>query len=308
VSPTASDIWLSAQEIADAALPGMPSTKMGVSLLAGRAGWRAKARPRQGRGGGVEYPITVLSVEAQRVLIGVVEPVEARLGAVEAVLEWRSAGHSKAQAIREVARARGVVEASLFRWIGLIEGTPREGWADLLSLPLREAEARAAILRAVDGLIASSGLSRVAALTVFVEAWNAGEDDFGLGAEMRGLLPRLSARSLIRWKSDFAKGGLAALAPRHGKHRKGQNKIEASDPVRTLIEAMLVQHPDSSAKLAMRALRARFADEKIPSYRTVQRWMEDWRRRNAALYEMARSPDGFRSSISAGKWTARPMT
>lgn len=65
--------WFSAAELAAARLPGLPATKKGVSLLAAREGWaerqdsegRSLARPRKGRGGGVEFYISLLPEAAQ---------------------------------------------------------------------------------------------------------------------------------------------------------------------------------------------------------------------------------------------------
>ena len=251
MSPAAADIWLSADEIAQAKLPGMPSSKRAVNSLAERAGWAEHARRREARGGGLEYPITVLPLKTQRALIGIGEPVEKRLKAVVAVSEWIDAGRSKAEAVREVSRVHGITQASLFSWLASVEDAPREEWAERLCPPAEsareamkaanalktndalredglaemshlseqqraEVQAKAALLQAINGLEISSGLSRTQALGVFVEAWNAGEDDFRLGEDVRATLPRLSARSLKRWRSDFTKGGLAALAPKHG--------------------------------------------------------------------------------------------
>lgn len=57
-------LWLTAQEIADLALDGFPSTKRGVQKLADRDDWAASglARKREGRegGGGLEYHIDLL--------------------------------------------------------------------------------------------------------------------------------------------------------------------------------------------------------------------------------------------------------
>lgn len=55
-------VWLTAQEIADEQLPELPTTKMGVKLFAQRCEWDDSlgyARPRAGRGGGIEYNIAL---------------------------------------------------------------------------------------------------------------------------------------------------------------------------------------------------------------------------------------------------------
>ncbi len=60
--------WLTAQEIAAEALPGLPTTTKGVLNLADREAWNVdafRARKRAGRGGGMEYSIGLLSSLAQ---------------------------------------------------------------------------------------------------------------------------------------------------------------------------------------------------------------------------------------------------
>jgi transposase InsO family protein len=69
----ATTLWWSAAELAAADLPGLPSTERGVQLRAKSAAWAAVlasdgaplARKRAGRGGGVEYHISLLPVEAR---------------------------------------------------------------------------------------------------------------------------------------------------------------------------------------------------------------------------------------------------
>ncbi len=59
--------WFSAQELADAGLPGVPTTKKGVLNLVDREGW-TQVRKRAGRGGGVEYHVSHLPEAAQAAL------------------------------------------------------------------------------------------------------------------------------------------------------------------------------------------------------------------------------------------------
>jgi hypothetical protein len=66
-------VWFSAQELADLRLPGLPGSKRKVNLFAETMGWRdyspAKARPRKGRGGGMEYHISILPSDAKLALL-----------------------------------------------------------------------------------------------------------------------------------------------------------------------------------------------------------------------------------------------
>ena len=97
-------LWLSAREIAEAAasglMPGMPTTKQGVNVLADREGWAhtPQARLRGGRegGGGLEYHVDLLPPAAQLAWLGhhlKVEEEDLRLevleGPVDAALDAR---------------------------------------------------------------------------------------------------------------------------------------------------------------------------------------------------------------------------
>lgn len=70
--------WFTAAELADLKLPGLPSSKRGVQMVADREGWanfkdasgHPTSRKRAGRGGGLEYHVSLLP-----------EPARARLAA-----------------------------------------------------------------------------------------------------------------------------------------------------------------------------------------------------------------------------------
>lgn len=62
-------LYFTAQELAGHQLLGLPGTKRGINLLAKRENW--PNRPRSGKGGGVEYPITCLPAAAQTALLAV---------------------------------------------------------------------------------------------------------------------------------------------------------------------------------------------------------------------------------------------
>lgn len=65
-------VWWTAQELAMQTLPGLPSSKRKINEMAAQQGWGERtnatgvrlARPRKGRGGGLEYHYTVLPVPA----------------------------------------------------------------------------------------------------------------------------------------------------------------------------------------------------------------------------------------------------
>lgn len=67
--------WFSLRELAALGLNGMPTTREGMRLLAEREGWNAPGlegfvwRRRLRQGGGVEYSVRALPIEAQVALM-----------------------------------------------------------------------------------------------------------------------------------------------------------------------------------------------------------------------------------------------
>lgn len=77
-------LWYSAAELASLALPGLPETERSIQRLADRKGWNRNARlarERAGRGGGMEYRVELLPVDARMHLLA--RFVEPEAGTVE---------------------------------------------------------------------------------------------------------------------------------------------------------------------------------------------------------------------------------
>jgi hypothetical protein len=85
--------WFTAAQLAELALPGMPTTKRGILDIAEREGWAIMAdldgvklaRPRKGRGGGTEYHLSLLS-EAARAALSKARPAKAQRADLESTL------------------------------------------------------------------------------------------------------------------------------------------------------------------------------------------------------------------------------
>jgi len=95
--------WFSAQELAAAGLPGLPTTKQGVHHLAKREGWPSRARV--GRGGGREYHASSLPRPAQSALLlgaGLVSEL-LQAGQVKAALRVAEAMEAFGQTLIEQA-------------------------------------------------------------------------------------------------------------------------------------------------------------------------------------------------------------
>ena len=153
--------WFTAAELAALTLPGLPSDKRGMARRAQEERWTSRShvdgsplyRPRKGRGGGVEFHVSILPGTARlemarRGLIDIA-PTEAktptnqggwawfevqsakvkaeaerRLAIVNEVEALTAAGVTKSGAVGEVCKARGVGSSTLWAWLSDIDGLP----------------------------------------------------------------------------------------------------------------------------------------------------------------------------------------
>lgn len=162
--------WLSAAEIAQLGLPGVPSSARRVSEWAASEDWLSRtakdgeplARPRSARGGGTEYHVSLLPAEAQLTLVSRVPaaPVPANDTGNAAAENWawyeqqsastkteaerRAAilmevealavnGSTKTAAIQTIASRRGDGARTIAGWFGLVAGFARTDWLPRLA-------------------------------------------------------------------------------------------------------------------------------------------------------------------------------
>lgn len=270
----AAPLWLTAREIAEAMIPGLPTSPRGVKLLAEREGWAERpgfARPRQGRGGGLEYRLDMLAPQVR-------------------------------EAFAEQAKAEEVPKLPVVSALGAMAApralpalpSPLSGEAALIRLAAlpaaarAQAEARARLLAALEArLLAGGSLERAA------EALAAGER-FGLEAsDFEAAAPLPSAAGLRRWRRLLREEGAAALADGRGRGRPERSSL--AEPARRILMAVLAQHPDCRASQVASKIRETLGEAAVPDARALQRALKDWRTRNRALHALARSPDDFRS-------------
>lgn len=159
--PSGVKAWVSAQEIAELCLPGMPRIKRKVNELARREKWAFRvaqdgsplARPRAGRGGGLEYHIDLLPPAARSAMLASgpdalfaapdADPVDrsiwhwferqsdkvkieanARLAIVNHVGQFEHAGMTRSAAVAVVSSEHRVSPATLWKWLQLVGGVP----------------------------------------------------------------------------------------------------------------------------------------------------------------------------------------
>lgn len=175
-----------ARELAASGLPGLPSTERAVQLRAEREGWRY--RRRSGRGGGREYPVSTLP-----------EPARA---AWEAAERKRLAAQAHAAAVTDERRQIETVAPH-----------------DLTARQRSVMEARAAILLEIDRRALAAGVGATTSLATLVSDSEAGRLPADLAEAARRANDRsdgsgvLTRRTLFRWRTAKAEGGVLALAP-----------------------------------------------------------------------------------------------
>jgi transposase InsO family protein len=264
-------MWLTPAEIADLALPGLPTTKRNVNLLAEREDWARFAglsRPRAGRGGGVEYHVNMLPVAARAAYFGAHAPVEsAATGAAETI-----------QAAPEPA-----------------EGTGRAATLQL--------DARLAVLGALKAFTRSSSLKQTVAVGHFVDLYNLGRVDVPAWASQ--IIGRLSTRTLLRWLAAAREGETERLAVDKGAARRGQGVLDAAFDGEIKHFALAVHSFNElyTARQIYETIRAEFGARlaaeglALPVQRAFEMRFKAWRQEHAAGLLRMMDPDGYRSKM-----------
>lgn len=273
-------VWLSASEIAALELPGLVGTKRGIQFIADRNGWNAHpefARPRAGRGGGLEYHIHILPPEARAAYIARhVEMVEL-----------------PASVAREAASEPGAAH---------------------LNGPATEArDARLALLVLADRTAAEGKLSRKIADRHFADLYNAGRVDAAswIKAEVKSLTPR----TLARWRAARAAGQTAKLAVDRSAARRGTGMLDRANggDVKTFLLALLAKQPQLTSHHLHALARDRFPTISVgdrstsfPPVRTLQHALKAWRNEYRNDLAAIRDPDGFKNRVRFAARVANP--
>ncbi|MCM0018537.1 MAG: DDE-type integrase/transposase/recombinase [Tagaea sp.] len=259
-------MWLTAREIAASHLPGLPASKRRINARAAAESW--PSRPREGRGGGREYPLDALPAEARAELAARALPDLART-------------------VIAPARQRPVLTLTA-----------------LAAGPRARAEARTCAVKLADAYRAAAGLAETPADLRFADEWNAGRvaaEDW-LGEE----LPTLSSNSLRRWRASIAAGDVEALAGRY-KGDRATGLLEGNPVFRDFVVAQIAHAPHLKPGAVRDAMKARFRGLTIPSAKTLQRWMQRWRDENPRGTAMLENPDNAKNlyRVSFGSQSER---
>lgn len=256
--------WLTAAEIAEADLPGLPQTKRGVALLAERHRWDehpSYCRERIGQGGGREYHVELL-------------PLEARIA-------WATRhGGRIAEAAEDAVAA-----------------------APDLSIPVPPAaaaarDARLHIMGLIDAISRESGFSRLQAAAWYAPRYNAAKES--VPAWVREALPRLSGRSLRRWFAAASSDGVDRLAVDRGAARRASGLLDTAHGGQIKVRALALmarnQHlsADHIRETLVDAFGGTIDGQPFPHVRTLQAALKRWRRVHAQELLAITNPDAFK--------------
>lgn len=279
--------WLTAQEIADARLPQLPTTKRGVNDLAARDGWNEDAfscRKRAGRGGGVEYHVRLLPTVA------------------------RVAYHSRHIVVVPAA----VPVAANDEPLALAD-------ARVTGRAVLERNARLAVCAHFERFRKGSKLRLEQALQIFCDDWRLGR--VNVDDEIRDVLPRLTKGSLKRWLSKKRDG--AELGVDRSLARKGTGVLDTANggEVRVFVLGLIAHQPHLSAEQVREQIRFRFGDTievvskgvrkavDVPNARAIQRLVATLKKDEAVVLTKLTNPDLFRSTMKlSGTGTMRHVT
>lgn len=117
-------------------------------------------------------------------------------------------------------------------------------------------------------------------------------------SSVRAYVQNISLSTLNNWLKIYQQVGIVGLADNYG-NRKGQSKIDSLPEVKEFILALIYYRPTIKCDLIMRGLRKRFGSDILPSYRTVQGWVANWKAENEATLLAIKNPDVWRNKFQA---------
>lgn len=131
----------------------------------------------------------------------------------------------------------------------------------------------------------------------FIQHYNSGE--LQLSSTVSEKYPTLNRATVFRWIKKLEQQGIAALANQHGT-RKNKGAIDTNNDLQNFIIGMVVEHPHISNTVLYKAIKTEFKDvNKLPSLRTVERWVAKWKDENKQVFCAINSPDEWKNRYMA---------
>lgn len=161
------------------------------------------------------------------------------------------------------------------------------------------AKAKLEIIRACEAFITANRFARTNGQELFVDEYNMGRAD--VAPWVRGEIRTIHVATLRTWITEEYELGMMGLADLYG-NRKGQSKIETyitgtdakGEPVRPMASAILAlmfDNPHIKPKHVNESLRGVLADAPWISDKSVERWMEAWKKAHPQEWAHITNPD-----------------
>jgi putative transposase len=276
--------WLSAKEIAAEKLPEMPGSESGVIRFAKDKDWDSHpmSRNRQGRGGGMEYSYHLLPVQAQ----------------IAYMQKHKVIGGNDPEP----------------------SPTAPEPKTNLCDKARTERDARLTILASYDDFLKgfrAKGRAPATALHLFSTKYN--NRSLQVAEWVRGVIPSISPRTIMRWRSA-AKKGSDKLAVDRSKARKGSGVLETANggAIKSFILAWVAKNTHLSAQIIRGYCELEFGAEitlqggelkPLPPLRTFQHFIKQLKTEKHVVLTKITDPDRFRSTMKlSGTGTYRHVS
>lgn len=275
---TASKEWFSAQDLAG--LTGLPKTPQGMNTKAKEQNWQS--RPRQGKGGGKEYHISVLPESIRQYL----SQQQMQTEQVAAQAKDQKALLAIAEKLALQAKAKETVRTNHVQKV-------MQQAATLTGDAKSRFEARSLVLEMWQLYLTNSTECKTQATLNFLHMWH--NNTFPIAEEFEWIRDyigdKLNKATLYRWVKDPEN-----LIPKYGK-RRGQTLIDTQPEIKGFVTSMLYTHPQADSKDVCLALEARFkkTDFKLPSRSSIGRWLNRYKDENKSVYTAVTNPDSWKN-------------
>ncbi|BDV42406.1 transposase [Geotalea uraniireducens] len=272
-----------------AGLPGMPQTERGVQRMADREIW--PWRKRSGRGGGKEYALASLPAETRQALA----TTNTRVGYDSPTVQAADAYATQMQlSAEEKERQRQNARTQSLATFDRLPEWKKQG-----------ARAKLAIIQACDHYISRHGLAKFAGQNSFAHEYNLGRID--VAPWVRSEIRQIHPGTMRNWIREEFELGVMGLVDCYG-NRKDQSKIETwnrtvlpdgteTAPMADTITALILKHPHITEKKCNEALRGLLPEAPEVHNKTVKRFMDKWKTKNAHQYALAVNPDDFKNRL-----------
>lgn len=274
--------WYSAAELAELALPGLPSTERRIRAFAERKGWNRHprfSRERAGKGGGMEYRIDLLPVDARMHLLA--RFVEPEAGVLEVAAAPDYAGPDP--------QAKGKLEAR---------------------------DARLHLVGIFKAWHAQVRLGTFTAVAMFADLYNAGK--IAAPDWVKSNVKGLSGRTLWRWLSASRLGEVDRLGVDRGMARRGKGVMDEAEggALKARILGLHAHQPYLSADHIRTICRDQFGDTvsyrgsqiPMPSVRSFQSVLKKLQSQHKAELLALHNPDAFKSRMRVSGSRAHLVT